>query len=358
MTGRAPLLVRFEPSVRLADSAENWPKAKKRETLKKSFSRFSGEGGIRTPDAVTRIRHFQCRSFSRSDTSPNPPSGRTVYTPNRLPSDARLRPLPYTRLTMGLRNKRPDLNGLLVINKPLHWTSSDVCSLVRARSRGARVGHAGTLDPLASGVLVLCLGRATKLIQNYLDSEKRYLATIDLSRSSPTDDLEAEPTSAPALADRAFVPPDTARIDAVLRARFTGVIQQTPPAHSAVWVDGERAYRLARAGRDAGLRARPVTIHSIAIVEYAFPLLTLDVRCGKGTYIRSIARDLGPMIHQDLRGVLTALTRTAVGPFTIEQAVGPDALRDRIEPEDLLPMPASVPVRSAASAAQPTQAPS
>jgi len=258
---------------------------------------------------------------------------------------------------MGLRNKRPDLNGLLVINKPLHWTSSDVCSLVRARSRGARVGHAGTLDPLAAGVLVLCLGRATKLIQNYLNSEKRYLATIDFSRSSPTDDLEAEPTPAPSMADLAFSPPDTAQIESVLRTRFTGEIQQTPPAHSAVWVDGERAYRLARAGRDAELRPRPVTIHSISIVDYAFPLLTLDVRCGKGTYIRSIARDLGPTIHPDLRGVLTSLTRTAVGPFTIEQAIGPDALPDRIEPKDLLPMPASVPVRSAASGAEPTSSP-
>lgn len=232
---------------------------------------------------------------------------------------------------MGLRNKRPDLNGVLVVDKPLGWTSASVCGMVRRITRGAKVGHAGTLDPLATGVLVLCLGAATKSIPQLMASRKRYLATIDLSHTSATDDAEA-----PLQPTLGAVDPGMARVREAL-GRFVGTIQQVPPAHSAVWVDGERAYTLAREGRDPGLRSRPVHIESIELVAYEWPRLSIDVWCGKGTYIRSLARDVGAAMG--VGGVLTALRRTCSGELTVEQARKPDDLQDGIESEDLMPAP-------------------
>jgi tRNA pseudouridine55 synthase len=162
-------------------------------------------------------------------------------------------------------------------------------------------------------------------------SEKRYLAEIDLSRTSPTDDLEAETESV--AVER---PPDAARVREVC-ARFVGEIMQTPPVYSAIWVDGKRSYNLARGGEAAVLPARPVAIHSIDIVSFAWPMLTLDVRCGKGTYIRSLARDLGRALHTG--GVLTALRRTASGEFKADGARDPRSITKGLEQSDLLDMP-------------------
>ena len=154
---------------------------------------------------------------------------------------------------MGIRNKRRDLNGILVIDKPLTWTSADVCRLIRRKTGGAKVGHAGTLDPLATGVLVVCLGRATKQIDRIMGEHKRYAAQIDLSAFSTTDDAEGEqtPVSPPSPT------PAAERIRAALDS-MSGTIMQRPPAFSAIKVDGQRAYKMARKGEISEIEPRPV----------------------------------------------------------------------------------------------------
>ena len=231
---------------------------------------------------------------------------------------------------MGIKNFRPDLNGVLVIDKPLGWTSAKVCSTVRWATEGAKVGHAGTLDPLATGVLVCCLGKATKSIPRRMDDEKVYIATIALDATSTTEDLEGEVTPV-----HVPEPPTRADIESAA-AGFIGGIMQTPPIFSAVHVDGQRAYHLARKGKTPEVRAKPVIIHEITVDEYEWPRLVITVRCGKGTYIRSIARDLGKALGTG--GMLTALVRTRVGEYMIENAI-PAAQLDRpITPDDLLPI--------------------
>src|SRR5690606_8137872 len=181
-------------------------------------------------------------------------------------------------------NLRPDLNGVLVLDKPLRMTSAQAVARVRHRTGGAKVGHAGTLDPLATGVLVLCLGRATKAIDALMATEKEYLAEIDLSVVSPSDDLETTPE--PVAIGRV---PTLGDIRAAC-ARFVGEIEQRPPTFSAVHVGGKRAYDLAREGRlEERPAAKRVRIDSIEIVEYDWPRLVLDVQTGKGVYIRALA---------------------------------------------------------------------
>ena len=229
--------------------------------------------------------------------------------------------------------------GLLIIDKPERITSMHVCRIIRGKLVGGgapkrvKVGHAGTLDPLATGVMVILVGKATKLCDALMAGEKRYTADIDLSATSSTDDLEGRITPLDNLS------PPSADTVAHTCARFTGVIQQRPPAHSAIWVDGKRAYKIARAadmgrGPELTLPARPVTIHNITILNYHWPTLRLDIRCGKGTYIRSLARDLGAAMN--VGGMLVALRRTSVVPFTIDSAVPPAALPETLAQHDLL----------------------
>ncbi len=232
----------------------------------------------------------------------------------------------------------PPPAGLLVIDKPRGPTSTSVCRLVKARLRrgGAprtvKVGHGGTLDPLASGVLVVLVGRAaTRLCDEIMAGEKRYIAHVDLAHRSTTDDGEGELTEISVLR-----PPTRDEIEAVC-SRFVGRIMQTPPAHSAMMVGGRRAYDMARRGEDPGLRARPVTIRSIDIVEYDWPRLVIDVRCGKGVYIRSLARDIGLALGPG--AMLADLRRTAVGEHTIDRATPLDALPEAIGQDDLIPVP-------------------
>jgi tRNA pseudouridine55 synthase len=225
---------------------------------------------------------------------------------------------------MAVRNKRPDLNGVLLIDKPLHWTSADVVRKVRAASGGAKVGHAGTLDPLATGLLVLCLGRATKAIDRIMGGAKRYETTIDLSAFTATDDAEGGRELVEVLE-----PPTEVRIRGILSERMEGVVEQSPPAFSAIKVDGRRAYDLARAGRPQALAPRPVVIHGITITGYEWPLLDLEIHCGKGTYIRSIARDLGNALSTG--GTLTMLRRTVVEPFELGAAMVVEDLPGRAE---------------------------
>jgi len=237
-------------------------------------------------------------------------------------------------MARGPRNRRPDLNGLLVIDKPLGRSSASICAEIRRRTSGAKVGHAGTLDPLATGVLLLCLGRATKAVPALMATSKRYQAEVDLSAFSTTDDLEGERTVVEVAA-----PPSEEAVREALTG-FVGEIDQRPPVYSAVHVEGERAYKRARRGAaDERPPARRVTIHGIELHDYAWPRLTIDVHCGKGVYIRSLARDLGEALGTG--GMLTALRRTAVGRFNVDQAAAPDALPDPIE-SALLELPSDL----------------
>ena len=207
--------------------------------------------------------------------------------------------------------------GFVNVNKPLGPTSFGVVAVVRRRAGGKiKVGHAGTLDPFARGVLVVCVGGATRLASYVQAAPKRYLAGVTLGATSTTDDVEGQVTIDPEAR------PPTA--EAVRRAagRFVGRIRQVPPAFSAVHVGGRRAYKLARKGLSPDLPAREVTIHAIDIVRYAYPLLEIDVRCGRGTYIRSLARDIGDAVGTG--GYCTSLARTEVGPFTLADAVDLD----------------------------------
>lgn len=234
----------------------------------------------------------------------------------------------------------PTPSGLLIIDKPLRLTSMTVCAAIRRRFVAAgfpkriKVGHGGTLDPLATGLLVILVGKATKLCNQVMAGEKRYLTDIDLSITSPTDDLEGPLTRIDVAA------PPTPEAVAAAVSTFVGDIQQCPPIYSAMKIDGQRAYKLARRaeGGESPLPemvARTVTVHTIDILDYTYPHLRLDIRCGKGTYIRSIARDLGAALGAG--GCLTALRRTQVGPFTIEQSVPLDSLPPKLTQSDLLP---------------------
>lgn len=207
---------------------------------------------------------------------------------------------------------------VLNINKPLEWTSFDVVNKVRSRlsrhmgKKRIKVGHAGTLDPLADGVLVLCLGKATKRIEEIQGAEKEYLTDIFLGATRPSFDLETE-------IDERF-PTDhiTESLITEVLPQFIGKIQQIPPVFSAVKVKGKRAYELARRGEELVLAAKNIEIKHIEILKFELPLLTLKITCGKGTYIRALARDLGKAL--DSGAYLERLTRTRVGDFAIEHA--------------------------------------
>ena len=203
--------------------------------------------------------------------------------------------------------------GILNINKPSGWTSHGVVARVRRLASERRIGHAGTLDPLAEGVLVLLLGRCTRLADHVQSQPKTYVATIALGSATSTDDAEGSVVAT------APVPPFD--LDAAL-LRFTGDILQTPPAFSALKVAGQRAYALARRGEAVPLEARPVTIYELRVLSR--DPLTLEVMCSKGTYIRSLARDLAQALGTV--GHLAHLVRTRVGPFSLESAAALDGL--------------------------------
>ncbi len=230
------------------------------------------------------------------------------------------------------KNHRPDLNGVLVIDKPHGLTSATVCTVLRARTKGARVGHAGTLDPLATGVLVICLGRGCKSVPQIMLMPKRYRAVVDLSCVSPTDDLEVEPTPVDV-----GLPPTLDEVEGAC-AQFQGRILQRPPVFSAINVDGKRAHRLARKGELDELPEREVEIHAVDVLSYEWPKLEIDVQCGKGVYIRSLARDLGKALGTG--GCLAALERTAIGEYTIDRARSLEEIESPVTQDDLLPAPA------------------
>ena len=226
------------------------------------------------------------------------------------------------------------ISGILNVNKEIGATSFQVVRFVRKRSGVRRVGHAGTLDPAATGVLLVCLGQATRISEYLMDLPKTYHATIRLGASTTTYDAEGEVT---ATGDASAV------TDAMVRealADFVGDISQTPPAYSAVKVGGQPAYRMARKGQDVALKARPARVYSIDVLRYEPPDLEIMVECGKGTYIRSVAHDLGQALGCGAH--LAALCRTRVGPFSVEDAMTREDLEAAFEngtwAECLLPM--------------------
>jgi tRNA pseudouridine55 synthase len=208
--------------------------------------------------------------------------------------------------------------GLLNLNKPAEMSSRQAVNLVERLTRPVRAGHAGTLDPLATGVLVVCVGAATRLIGYVQRMPKRYRGTFLLGRQSPTEDIEGEVTEAP------DAPRPTREQLVAAAADFVGQIEQRPPAFSAIKVAGRRAYQLARQGRQPELAPRPIVIHAIEIAAYEYPELVLDVTCGSGTYIRSLGRDLAESLGTS--AVMSALVRTSIGGFVLADAVDPREL--------------------------------
>lgn len=211
-----------------------------------------------------------------------------------------------------------DWCGVVAINKPPGFTSRQIVDKVAKMVRPAKAGHAGTLDPLATGVLVVAVGPATRLIAHLQQGRKRYVGQFRLGQRSDTDDVEGQ-----------IVPGGdwTGITEPALReaaAQFTGVVSQVPPQFSAIHVDGKRAYALARKGEVVDLQARDVEVFSLQVTRFEPPDFELAVECGSGTYIRSIGRDLGEQLG--CGALMTALQRTAVGPFTLENAVSFDEL--------------------------------
>ncbi|GEL45571.1 tRNA pseudouridine synthase B [Cellulomonas hominis] len=246
------------------------------------------------------------------------------------------------------RPRRPTApDGLLVVDKPQGWTSHDVVARARGLAGTRKVGHAGTLDPMATGVLVLGVGRATRLLAYVVGADKEYTATIRLGEATTTDDAEGELV---ARTDAGAVTPE--RVAAGVAA-LTGDIQQVPSAVSAIKVDGQRAYARVRAGEDVSLAARPVTISRFAVHEVRRSGAVLDVDvtvvCSSGTYIRALARDLGAGLG--VGGHLTALRRTRVGGYGLDVARTLDALE--AEPADA-PLP-TLPLADAARATFPVR---
>lgn len=214
---------------------------------------------------------------------------------------------------------------IIGIDKPLGWTSFDAVKRIRGaiqrrlNVRKFKVGHAGTLDPLATGVLIICTGRATRLIEQLQNGTKEYLATIRLGATTPSFDLETE--------IEATYPWEHVTEDMVREVlpRFTGQIMQVPPVYSAVKVDGKRAYKYARKGTEVELKAKPLVIEQLEMLPSELPDLKLRIVCSKGTYIRALTRDIGVALHSGAH--LTSLCRTRVGAvrlsdcLSIEQAV-------------------------------------
>lgn len=221
----------------------------------------------------------------------------------------------------------PDIfstGAAILMDKPLEWSSFHVVKYVRNRIPPKKVGHAGTLDPLASGLLVLCSGKATKTISQIQEMPKTYVADIRLGASTPSFDAALDPDQT---APWQHVTPSS--VETQLAGKFTGEILQVPPLYSAIKVKGERLYKRARRGEDVKIEPRKVVVHNIDILDMNLPDIKLKVECGKGTYIRSLAHDLG--IALGSRGYLTGLRRTKIGHFDVETARTPEAFEEFIK---------------------------
>lgn len=219
---------------------------------------------------------------------------------------------------------QPYLEGkTILIDKPLDWTSFDVVRKIRNITRIVKVGHAGTLDPLASGLLIVCTGKFTKKINEYMGMEKEYTGTFTLGAITPTYDLESEPTQ--------FCSIDRLTPEQIVAAtnEFKGLIMQIPPIHSAIKQEGKPVYLAARKGIDVVLEPRPVTIYSFDIEKIELPIVHFRVVCSTGTYIRSLANDFGKALG--VGGYMSSLRRTRIGHFNVDQALSMSAFEEQIE---------------------------
>lgn len=224
---------------------------------------------------------------------------------------------------MARRKKGNPVHGWLVLDKPLEMTSTRAVGILKRLFFAQKVGHAGTLDPLASGILPIAFGEATKTVSFAVDGEKVYRFIVRWGAETATDDAEGDVTAT------GTGRPTVADIEALL-PQFTGEIMQVPPQFSAIKVDGERAYALAREGEEVVLEARPVVIDELRLVDVPDgDTAMFEARCGKGTYVRSIARDMGRALG--CRGHVIGLRRARVGPFAEDDAVGLDEIEDAAE---------------------------
>ena len=210
-----------------------------------------------------------------------------------------------------------------MINKPLRWTSFDAVNKIRNILRVKKVGHAGTVDPLATGLLIICTGKFTKKINEYMAQEKEYTGTFTLGATTPTYDLERKPGN--------FLPFEHISDDEIKTAakKFTGEIMQIPPAHSAIKVEGKRVYELARQGKEVKLEPRKIIIKEFEMTRIALPIVQFKVVCTTGTYIRSLANDLGATLG--CGAYLSSLCRTRIGNFLLQDAMTPEEFEKKIK---------------------------
>ena len=215
-----------------------------------------------------------------------------------------------------MKAQNDDTGRVLLINKPLRWTSFDVVNKLRFKLKTKKIGHAGTLDPLATGLLILCVGKMTKRIEEFMGLEKEYTGKFVLGKTTPSHDLETEVNEEK----------DISKItDDIIREKvkpFIGTISQLPPLHSAIRIGGKRAYEFARKGREVQLSPRDVQIHEFEVTSIDLPEVSFRIVCSKGTYIRSIARDFGNALG--VGAYLSALCRTRIGTLKLTDALDVD----------------------------------
>lgn len=214
---------------------------------------------------------------------------------------------------------------VLLINKPLRWTSFDAVRKIRNLIRIKKVGHAGTLDPLATGLLIICTGKYTKRINEYMAQEKEYTGTFTLGATTPTYDLESEPEN---IKTTDFINEEMLKSTTM---QFKGEVMQVPPAHSAIKVDGKRVYELARQGKEVKLDPRKITIKEFEITNVEMPVVHFKVVCSTGTYIRSLANDFGAALG--CGAYLSSLCRTRIGSFLLDDAMSIEEFEASIKKE-------------------------
>lgn len=222
---------------------------------------------------------------------------------------------------------------ILSFNKPYGWTSFQVVSKVRSaiskklHVKKIKVGHAGTLDPLATGVLIVCTGKSTKLIDELQSHTKEYIATLKLGATTPSYDKETE--------EDAVYPTEhiTKELVETVLQRFIGTIEQTPPEYSAVKINGKRAYEFARKGKSVELKPKTLVIDSIELLECNFPEIVIRVVCTKGTYIRALARDIGRELQSG--AYLTGLVRTRIGEYKIDECLDPETFNEWLDSQEI-----------------------
>ena len=220
------------------------------------------------------------------------------------------------------------LGKMILLDKPIHWTSFDVVRKLRGILQIKKIGHAGTLDPLATGLLIVCTGKFTKKINEFMAQEKEYTGTITLGSVTPSFDLETEPEQ---FKEYAFLTEEVIR---QTTTQFTGEIEQYPPIYSALKKDGVALYTLARKGIDVVVEPRKITIHSFEITEIQLPIISFKVVCSTGTYIRSLANDFGAILGCGAH--LSSLRRTRIGEFSVNDAIDLEVLMNELKvPERL-----------------------